>query len=241
MQRDDLDERLLRHFAARFPKPDTLDFCVYDVSQDEVDQICRHEAPNEVTGLIETFVSHNRLGMFGDWRDFSPFAGEVAVICRRRSLTLEHDLAFFHLHSSRYGRFDSQDFPLLLEWTEDILMPWRRPIARDDILYWSEHALDYLALCCKLGGDAEFILAENVARSSAIQCPTELMKALKEFLDENEHCDEAKIEQHFDAMAGSWDNQALPGNDFVDRSSVKKVSSAVKLYDGLIAIHGKQT
>ncbi len=143
MQLDDLDERLLAHFSARFPKPGMLEFCEYDVDLSEVTQLCQHPRPFEVEGLIGTFVGHNRL-----------------------------------------------------------------------------------------------ILAENILRSEKTRSPSELVKALKDFLTENGEADEGKIRRHLGGMANGHDNQVLPGTDFVDRSSVASVNETIKNYDGLIAIHG---
>jgi len=39
LQLDDLDDRLSKHFAARFARPETLDFCEYDVDRQEVLQL----------------------------------------------------------------------------------------------------------------------------------------------------------------------------------------------------------
>ena len=224
---DDLDEQLLRDLSSRFPKPDSLEFCEYDVTPAEVEQLCQHPRPFEVDGLIPTFVAHNRLGMFGGWRDFPFFAGDVAVYCRRASLRLEYDLAFFHLHASEYGKFNTQDAQLLKAWVEDILLPWRRPLARNEVLEWWEHALGYLALYCTLGGNTNVIVTENIARSQQ-GAPTELVRALAEFFTDREELDATRVLRHFEGMATSADNQELPSKDFVRRSSVAEMTETLE-------------
>ena len=42
---DALDQRLLRHFARRFPRPSTVPFCPYDVSAQAVELLCTHPRP----------------------------------------------------------------------------------------------------------------------------------------------------------------------------------------------------
>ena len=89
MKLDDLDHRILEHFSRRFPKPSGMDYCEYDVSADEVEQLCGDPELYARTTLLSSFTFHNRLGMFGDWRNFPPFCGEIAVLCRRLALSYE--------------------------------------------------------------------------------------------------------------------------------------------------------
>jgi hypothetical protein len=117
---DDLDRRLLEDFAAAHPRPAEIPFCDYDVDRGEMLELCTSSSPHENHALITRFISHNRWGMFGDWRHFTAFAGHVAVSARRAGFDHEHDLAFYYLHTAARGRFHERIFPLLAEWASDI-------------------------------------------------------------------------------------------------------------------------
>lgn len=223
--RDDLDRRLLDHFAGRFSRPATLEYCEYDVSADEVARICGGRTLLE-EGLVERFVSHNRLGFVGDyWTAFPPFAGNVAAFCRRGSLTLEHDLAFFFLHLGPHGAFDGSDVALLGEWVEDLLRPWERPIERGERLWWTEHALDYLALHARLGGDPAAAVRANLERQEQ---PTALVSALSDFIDRGGCLDEARAGAHLEGFGRSVANQMLPTDELVTATEIALVLAALR-------------
>jgi len=64
-----------------FPRPKSIYYCEYDISKNDMDALCNNRnIAFEDPLLIENFVWHNTLGMFGDWTDFPSFAGDIAVV-----------------------------------------------------------------------------------------------------------------------------------------------------------------
>lgn len=246
MALDDLDNRLLESFSATFSRPSEVDYSDYDVWEEEVDQLCQGERPFELEGLIPSFASHNRLGMFGDWEDFPPFAGDVAVFCRRESLTFEYDLAPYILHTSPYGMFRALNKSILREWIEDVLMPWNRPIDRGNHLEeW--HVIGYFGIYCNLGGKPEFIIKENIDRSQRNRGNTDLINTLSVFkrIEDSLRLNQTRpdpanprkkfledgIRAHLHNYHYCFDNQVLPdhSDDFVSRDSVEKIVASIGL------------
>gem|GEM_PF-4625207 len=227
MKLDELDDRLLSAFAGAFPRPNEIPFCDQDVLPADMVELCTGVDQHENIDLIPTFVSHNRLGMFGDWTQFPAFAGEAAVIARRDSFTLEFDLLFLYLHTSVCGYFDDSLSSLLVEWVEDILMPWNRIIERKDLFWWEIHAIGYLGIYRNAGGDPTHIIQENIARSRSISSPTPLLKIIHDHYLTNL----VPIFHHFYEAQNSADNQELPeieGNQFVAESHVKQICEAIE-------------
>lgn len=219
-QLDELDQQLLTHFAARFPKPASIDFCDYDVRPEHAELLVSDPRLYANQDLIWTFVRHNRLGMFGDWRDFPAFVGDLAVFCRREPMMMEGDHGFFFLHLSEHGVFDADDRALLRRWVEDILLPWESPLRRSSVLHWHRHECSYLALLIELGGDVHEVLARNLERSRFVEV-TPLARALSDPFPT-----EAELREHFDWLMFT-DNQVLPTKRYIRPALVDEVWRAV--------------
>lgn len=226
MRLDDLDERLLEHFETWFPRPETLEFCEFDSSAESVSRLCREPDLYEDAGLLRHFVSGVRLGMVGDWRDFPPFAGVVAVFSRRESLLSEHDWAPLYLHASPAGAFGQAERDLLREWCEDLLLPWRREVEREAYLDLPEHALDALGLYALLGGEPFRAIEANLGRLT--EGPTALLTALYEFTGPR-GVEANRVRVHFAGMRESFQNQELPELREDLSAPVDKVLSALDM------------
>jgi hypothetical protein len=224
---DALDEELLDHFGARFPKPASIDFCDYDVNPEDAVRLCSDPRLYANEKLIWTFVRHNRYGMFGDWRDFPAFVGDLAVFCRREPMMLQGDHGFFFLHLAEGGAFNGEDRALLRRWVEDMLMPWERPIERSTMhlfgLYKHEQDWSYLGLLIELGGDVNEVLARNLERSRFIEV-TKLARGLSEG-----DALEVEFREHFKSLLLA-DNQTPPTKRFFRRSLAKEVWQAVHVF-----------
>ena len=223
---DDLDARLLSAFAESFPRPDKIPFCDYDVERNDMVELCTGTRPYENLKLINTFVCHNRWGMFGDWTHFPSFAGDVAVSARRHGLDHEHDLLFYYLHTSPCGQFDDSLFPILAEWVADILMPWNRTVERSDLFRWEIHVIGYLGIYCNVGGDPKHAIKQNITQSRHNSNPTPLLQIIHDhFLK-----DSNPIDQHFRSARRSADNQELPSNDcrLVSVNHINRIQAAIE-------------
>jgi hypothetical protein len=220
---DELDEQLLSHFAARFPKPASIDFCDYDVRPEHAAKLCTDARLYANQELIWTFVRHNRLGMFGDWRNFPAFVGDLAVFCRREPMMMEGDHGFFFLHLGQHGSFDEEDRALLRRWVEDILMPWHRPLRRSPVMHWCRQELSYLGLLIELGGDVHEVLARNLERSRFVE-RTKLARALSDPFPTEE-----TVREHFESLMFT-DNQKLPLERYVRPTLVDEVWAAIRAF-----------
>jgi hypothetical protein len=226
---DDLDRDLLDHWSTRFPKPPQLDFCAYDVSEHEVRCLCSFPRTFDVPGLIPFFVSHNRYGMMGDWRDFPAFAGDAAVYFRRHPFPLEFDLSFFLLHAkSSEGAFSEEDHTMLRRWVVDILEPWSQPMKR--IMTHEEHQLDLLVLLDVLGGSVLEVVDHNLSRVSEDRSITPLVAALAGLLDPDGQVDAERICQHFAQMGDAASNQELPTKELVPTASVDALLETMRRF-----------
>jgi hypothetical protein len=219
---DELDHELLSHFGARFPRPASIGFCDYDVRPEDAAKLCTDPRLYANKDLIWTFVRHNRLGMFGDWRDFPAFVGDLAVFCRREPMMMEGDHGFFFLHLSEHGAFDDEDRALLRRWVEDILTPWQRPLRRG-LLHWCKQECSYLGLFIELGGDVHEVLARNLERSRFVEL-TKLARALSDPL-----LTEQAVREHFDWLMFT-DNQTLPIRRYVRPTLVDEVWRAIRTF-----------
>ena len=113
---DGLDKKLFATFSKLYPRPKSIYYIDYDVSEKTMLELCNNiNVAYEDPSLIKSFVWHSRLGFFGDWADFPAFAGDVAIVARRECFDFEGDLTFWYLHISEYGMFPKSIYPLLLE------------------------------------------------------------------------------------------------------------------------------
>ena len=199
--KDDLDTRLLEHFAHRFPRPTTLDFCAYDVDREEVQLLCQYPHPFALVSqsitplallqpplerdLLHTYIFNLRYEMFGNWKDFPAFAGMMCCYFRRESFLLDNLLSPFLLHLGYSGLFQKEDIPILREWTDDILMPWKRSISRESGFPDYSNVLSYLLIHAALDGNIENILSENIAYSKKTARPTAIITCLYYELDDH--------------------------------------------------------
>ncbi|MDF1663866.1 MAG: hypothetical protein P1V97_19000 [Planctomycetota bacterium] len=227
MELDDLDRRLLAHFSRRFPKPSTLDYCAFDAKHEEIMQLCNSTELYLQTDLLRSFVSNNRWGLIGDWKDFPAFVGDLTVLSSRHSLDCEHDHAFFFLHLSPHGDFDAADRALLKEWINRFLSPVSQR-HKSRTAHWGEHALDYLAIYAILGGELNFAVEQILEHRDW------WLTGLKEFVDPDGHAMTEDIRRHFKELQNSTDNQRLPTTVFIDPSVIAAVVDTMMTYDGLL-------
>jgi hypothetical protein len=226
LELDDLDRRLLDSFAKLFPRPNEIPFFEYDVSYEEMQQLCTGDRPYENVALMNSFASDNRYGFFGDWTHFPHFAGDLAVFARRHSFYHDPDLLFYYLNTSEVGLFDRSLFPLLAEWVADILMPWYRPIARSELFFLTEiHAIGYMGIYCNVGGDPNYIISQNIQQSRISGLPTQLLQIIyNRFLASFE-----PIYQHFNTEHSSGTESELPlkGGNLVSVIHVQTICMAI--------------
>lgn len=123
LQLDRLDREILEVFATDHPRPSSIGYCDYDVSEDEVQRLCVGIDPYNDTKLIDRFSWHVTLGMFGESKDFPPFAGYVAVVSRREGLNFPNEYRFFQLHIGSGGLFSTDAKRVIGLWAKDILYP----------------------------------------------------------------------------------------------------------------------
>jgi hypothetical protein len=164
---DALDQRLLRHFAQRFPRPPTVPFCPYDVSAQAVELLCTHPRPFDLVPrsagdgfvatdapVIETFLFNMRYGLFGSWVDFPAFAGFTAVYLRRHSGAMGAEvLAPWFAHLSDQGDFTREDLPVLRQWVAAVLFPGALQRAPEGT--HEGQLMSWWVLYATLGGDLD--------------------------------------------------------------------------------------
>lgn len=229
LELDDLDRRLLDTFAELFPRPNEIPFFEYDVTYQEMQQLCTGERPYENVPLMNSFASENRWGFFGDWTHFRYFAGDLAVFARRHSFYHDPDLLYYYLHTSELGQFDRYLFPLIAEWVADILMPWYRPIDREELFDCTEiHAIGYLGIYCNVGGDPDYIIKRNIKRSRSTSSPTQLLQIIYDYFLYNFD----PIYKYFNTehTSGSKNELPLKGCNLVCAKHVQQICIAIDSY-----------
>jgi len=225
---DALDMKLIETFSNLFPRPDSIYYHDYDISEKDMLELCHNtNIAFEDPELIKHFVWHNRSGFFGDWTDFPAFAGDIAIVARRECFDFEGDLAFWYFHTSSHGNFPKSVYSLLIEWLMDILMPWEKNIKRNLSSHWEIHYIGYLGIYTNLGGDPFLIIRGHLDYSKTQNAPTSFLHAIYEnFLSNGE-----EIFKHFRIFRRYFSQQqtTLPNvKRLISVKNIKQVIAAIE-------------